>query len=126
MSGDTHHVDSQSFGSSPNYDTAYYTTPGPMSSSDEMPALLSSSEDEEGGEVKPDSESSDSGSEGSNDRLLSDASCTPDASSASGSAHGPMEQRKKVSRTSAAQPMPRVPDWMTPWVLGQRARMRPK
>ena len=97
-----------------------------VSPPNEMPALVSSREDEEGGEVRPDAEPSDSGSEVSNDRLLSDTSCTPDASSASGSAHGPMEPRKKVSRTSAAQPMPRVPDWMTPWVLGQRARMRRK
>ena len=69
-----------------------------------MPALVSSREDEEGGDVKPDSEASDSGSEGSNDRLLSDASCTPDASSASGPTHGPMEPRKNVTRTSVAQP----------------------
>ena len=64
-SSDTRHVDSQQFGSSPNYNIAHYTSFCPMSSSDEMPALVSSSEDEEGGEVKPDSESSDSGFEGS-------------------------------------------------------------
>ena len=73
-----------------------------VSPPNEMPALVSSREDEEGGDVKPDSEASDSGSEGSNDRLLPDASCTPDASSASGSAHGPMEPRKNVTRTSVA------------------------
>ena len=70
MSVDTHHDDSQSFGSSPNYNTAHYTTLGPMSTSDEMPPLVSSREDEEGGEVNPRTKHSDAGSEGSEEKPL--------------------------------------------------------
>ena len=63
-------ADSQSFGSSPNYNTAHYTTLSPMSSSGEMPTLVSSSEDEEGGGVKPRTKPSDSGCEGSAEQPL--------------------------------------------------------